>query len=81
MRSNGARKGERIIAAADGYQKGAVRSELRGKIAEIGPRKGRYGVDSCRKGELASLLYPEITGEIPRQLKSRVMASARTPMP
>jgi hypothetical protein len=30
-------KGERIIAAADGYRKGAVRSELRGKIAEIGP--------------------------------------------
>jgi hypothetical protein len=37
MRSNSARKGERSIAAADGYQKGAARSGLRGEMAEIGP--------------------------------------------
>jgi hypothetical protein len=37
MRSNSTRKGERNIAAADGYQKGAARSELRGKMAKIDP--------------------------------------------
>jgi hypothetical protein len=37
IRSNGALKGERNIAAADGYRKGAARSELRGKMAKIGP--------------------------------------------
>jgi hypothetical protein len=37
MRSKSARKGERNIAASDGYQKGAARSELRGKMAKINP--------------------------------------------
>jgi hypothetical protein len=37
MRSNSTRKDEHNIAAADGYQKGAARSELRGKMAKIGP--------------------------------------------
>jgi hypothetical protein len=37
MRSSGTVKSERNIAAADGYRKGAVRSELRGKMAKIGP--------------------------------------------
>jgi hypothetical protein len=37
MRSNSARKGEINIAAADGYQKGAMRDELRGEMAKISP--------------------------------------------
>src|SRR6202044_1902489 len=46
------------------------------KLARKFPNSRRNGVDSCQKGELASLLYPEIPGEIPRQLQSRVMAKS-----
>jgi hypothetical protein len=50
----------------------AVRDELREparKLARKFPDSRRNGVDSCQKGELASLLYPEIPGEIPRQIR------------
>jgi hypothetical protein len=47
----------------------AVRDEMReppGKLARKFPDSRRNGVDSCQKGELASLLYPEYRGEIHR---------------
>jgi len=50
----------------------AVRSELREsarKLARKFPNSRRNGVDSCQKGELASLLYPEIPGEISPVIK------------
>src|SRR5216683_859416 len=46
----------------------AVRDELREsprKLARKFPDSRRNGVDSCQKGELASLLYPEMPGGIP----------------
>jgi len=63
----------------------AVRDELREsprKLARKFPNSRRNGVDSCQKGELASLLYPEMPGgnspaiKIPGNGEKRAHANA-----